>query len=150
MAKIEKKQEVEGILWSGIDEICRKMGRVAVVSVINYKRDLGFPLKKDGGILVCVESEVQAWAEDLGIHDIRNIDHSAVYKVVCRRARSGPGEIIRGDVNSLCEKLRVSTNVLYVAQGQVNNPFRRVAGTVNEWEIDLNRWTDYVEDTKLR
>lgn len=146
MAKIEKKQAVEGIVWSGIDEICKKMGGVASVSVINYRRDLGFPLKKDGGILICYESEVMTWAEDLGIADIRNIHHSEVFRLVCRRARSGPGQIIRGDVNAICEKLRVSTNVIYVAQGREDNPFRKVDGTVNEYSVDLNRWWDYVED----
>jgi hypothetical protein len=91
-----------------------------------------------------------AWAADLGIADIRNIHYSEVFKLVCRRARSGPGQILRGDVNAICEKLRVSTNVLFVAQGRVDNPFRKIEGTVNEYEVDLNRWADYVEDMNLR
>lgn len=149
MSKVEKKQAVEGIIWSGIDEICKKMGGVASVKVINYRRDLGFPLKKDGGILICYEFEVMAWAKDLGIADIRNIHHSEVFKLVCRRARSGPGPVISGDINSICEKLHVSTNVVYVAKDRVDNPFRKVDGT-NDYELDLNRWADYCEDINFR
>lgn len=147
MSKVEKKQEV---VWSGINEICLKLGRQEILTVLNYRRDLGFPLKKDGGILICVESEVMAWAKDLGITDLRNVDHSAIFKLVRRRARSGPGQVIRGDINSICEKLRISTTFYYVAQGRVDNPFRKIEGTVNEYEVDLNRWADYIEDTDYR
>ena len=149
MSKIEKKQTGEGITWSGIKEICEKMGNKSTVTIINYRRDLDFPLKKDGGILICFESEVIAWAASLGIPDIRNINHGEVYRLVCRRMRSGPGEIIRGDVNGICEKLGVSTNALFVAQGRIDNPFRKVEGS-NEYEVDFNRWVDYVQDANLR
>jgi hypothetical protein len=146
MAKIVKNQEV---VWSGINEICLRMGRQECLTVLNYRRDLNFPMRKDGGIWICVEAEVLAWAKDLGITDLRNVDHSAIFKLVRRRARSGPGQVIRGDINSICEKLRVSTNVLFVAQGRVDNPFRKIEGS-NEYEVDLNRWQDYVEDTNFR
>jgi hypothetical protein len=144
-----KKQDVkQEVIWTGIDEICEKMGRKSIVSILNFRRDLDCPLKKDGGVWVAVESEVLAWAADLGIDNIRDIDHSKAFRLVARRRRSGPGEVLRGDVNSLCERLRVSTNALFVAQGHDNNPFKKLEG--NRYEIDLNRWQDYLEDTAFR
>lgn len=151
---MKKKEDIQAvrekeIVWSGINEICRQMGGVAVVTVLNYRRDLDFPLIKDGGIMIAREADVNAWANDLGIENIRKFDHTAKYRIVCRRRRAGPGETIQGDQNKICERLRIATGTLLDALRDADNPFQKVEGS-NQYTVDLNRWQDYVEDHRLR
>lgn len=144
----ETQAEDRGPVWTGINEICRHFGDKSSLSVMNYRRDLDCPLIKDGGIWIAYEREIMQWAADLGIQDIREIDHAKVFKVVCRRLRSGPGRIIRGDMNRLCEFLRIGSGTMIDAQKGIDNPFKKIEG--NQYEVDFNRWQDWAEDHHLR
>lgn len=129
---------------NGIDEI---MGycKLSALDLIRLKRDFGFPIANEGGIY-CIEiTALNKWLKLWNVLDPLKISYSDCEKLYLRRLEAKrPGEVITGDINAVCIKLKVSPATLMGLLSNEDCPVRRIPGT-NQFRVNTKNWRDYYD-----
>ena len=125
-------------ILTGIDETTDYF-RLSPAELINLKRDFEFPMIKKGGVFYISLDEICKWMKKWGVLDPLKISYSDIEQLYLRRSDADrPGEKISGDINKICEKLKISPATFLGLLKCEKNPVRIVPGT-NQYSVDTRK-----------
>ena len=131
---------------TGIDEIMNYT-RKSASELMNLRRDFGFPMVKKGGIYCISIDALLKWLKswDIHIQDPLKISYSEIEALYLRRVQAKePGKMLSGDINAICEKLKISPATFLDLFKNESCPVRKIPGT-NQYRVDSKNWRDYYD-----
>jgi hypothetical protein len=129
----------------GMAEIEEYIG-LQTVSILEMKRDFDLPIEKDrNSIWHATAHALDRWLHENGLKSWREFSRGKMLAARVRKLRKGPGKVITGDMNQICDKLGIGPGTFITVRTMTGCPIKQVEGT-NQFEVDANRWADFEED----
>ncbi|MBU1054857.1 MAG: hypothetical protein KKC46_13675 [Proteobacteria bacterium] len=139
MALPEEKRKL-----TGIKEI-EKFMRKEACDLLDLKRDFGFPMVSEKGICVLSVDELYKWMDGWNIKSHLDISSSKIFPLwMERKAANEPDKFIRGDVNKICDFLKIAPCTFIDYRRDYDTcPIKKIPGTDNQYEVSKKDWIKF-------
>ncbi|OPY65977.1 MAG: hypothetical protein A4E63_02725 [Syntrophorhabdus sp. PtaU1.Bin050] len=132
---------------TGMDEIAEHTG-LQIVTLIELKTYYDLPLEKDGNaIWHTTTRDLKKWLVENGVESWDKLSITKLRALKLRKLRQGPGKIIQGDMDFVCNKLDIASGTLISLIQRSDCPIQKIEDT-NQYRVDLNRWEDFRENIR--
>jgi len=129
---------------TGIDEIMAYTQKSAC-ELLDLRRDFGFPMLKKDGVFSLSLNVLQKWLAKWEIIDPLGISYADCETLHTRRIQAKePGKMLSGDINAICEKLKISPATFLDLFKNETCPVRKIPGT-NQYKVNSKSWRDYYD-----
>lgn len=132
---------------TGIDEI-EEFTKLPIVTLMELVTYYDLPLQKgDDAIWHTTTRDLKKWLAENGVEGWDRLSITKLKTLKLRKLRQGPGKIIQGDMDFVCNKLDIASGTLISLIQRSDCPIQKIEDT-NQYRVDLNRWEDFQEDTR--